>query len=180
MKLISIIFGILFFNACDAQHKKTETKYTNTECNFSFEELNQCSYRYQSYEIIIDFTSESIAEDERKITELLVKLNGIQQILKTSPDTTLFDGDIGHISFSDINFDGIPDLAITTSFGTSNLYLDYWVFNIQQKKYIFVGNYPQFTIDDNEKKLKATIKNNAADYQSVEWHWKSDTLEKVN
>lgn len=180
MKFILIIFGMLLFNACDAQLKKNDIKYENTECNFSFEELNQCSYKSKSYEIIVDFTSVNIADDEKKIIELFVKVNGIQQTLKTSPDTTLVDGDMGHLSFSDINFDGIPDLAITTSFGTSNLYLDYWVFNIEQQKYVFVGNYPQFTIDDNGKKLKATIKNNAADYQSVEWHWKSDKLEKVN
>jgi len=56
--------------------------------------------------------------------------------------------------------------------------LDYWVFNVQQKKYLSIGNYPQLIINKQNKTLKATVKNNAENYQTTEWRWNNDKLEK--
>jgi hypothetical protein len=178
MKKLLIICTLIFVNACEAQPKKTGTTETSVECNISFENLEQCVYKSSNHEVTVNVASESIAEDEKLITKLAVNTNSIQQILDISPGTTLLDGDLGYISFSDINFDDVPDLAITTSFGAPNLYLDYWVFNVQQKKYISIGNYPHLIIDEDKKTLKATVKSSAENYQTTEWRWNNNKLEK--
>jgi hypothetical protein len=175
-----IIIGFVFVSACEAQPKKSNITEASVECNFSFENLDQCVYKSQLYEVTVNVASENIADDEKLITSLSVKTNNLHQVLTISHDTTILDGDLGYISFSDINFDGVPDLAITTSFGAPNLYLDYWVFNVQQEKYVSVGNYPQLIINEQKKTLKTTVKNNAENYRTKEWHWRQDKLEKIN
>ena len=122
-----ILCTLLFINACDAQPKQNQISEAQTECEFSFKELKTCTYKTSTYDIKVSIESEIVAEDEKTIKKIITKVNNIEQILPVSPDTSLLDGDIGYISFADINFDKVPDLAITTSFGTPNLYLDYWV-----------------------------------------------------
>ena len=43
--------------------------------------------------------------------------DGKQHLLSLSPDVSMTPGDIGIVSFTDINFDDVPDLAISASFG---------------------------------------------------------------
>jgi hypothetical protein len=102
------------------------------------------------------------------------------QTLVVSPDISILAGDIGYVLFPDINFDSNPDLAVTTSFGTPNLYLDYWVFDPTQQKYIFVGNYPKFDINTKTKTLGATIKDSAEQYQTIDWKWNGNSLKRMN
>jgi len=177
MKNKLILCFLLFVNACDAQPKQQATA-PKTECEFSFKELNTCNFKTSTYEVKATIESEIVAEDEKIIKKIITELNDVEQILPVSPDTSLLDGDIGYISFADINFDKVPDLAITTSFGTPNLYLDYWVYDTKQKKYISVGNYPKFTINEQKKILSAKIKSDAATYQNIEWHWNNNALQK--
>lgn len=179
MKKILIICTLVFVNACAAQPNKNGTEQGNVECDVSFHKLEQCVYRFSNHEVAVKVASENIAEDEKLLTNLSVKTNDTQQVLTISPDTSMLEGDIGYISFADINFDGVPDLAITTSFGAANLYLDYWIFNVQQKKYLPIGNYPQLIINEQKKTLKATVKSSADDYKVTEWRWTNDKLEQL-
>ena len=178
MKNKLIFCALLFVNACDAQPKQNEINIPKVECEFSFKELNPCAYKTSSYDIKVAIVSENVADDEKTIKKITTKINNLEQVLPVTNDTSILDGDLGYISFADINFDKIPDLALTTSFGTPNLYLDYWVFDPQQKKYVSVGNYPKFTINEKSKTLSAKIKNNAEDYQNVEWRWDNNKLQK--
>lgn len=169
---------MLFANICAAQPKEKSVTIPKTECHFSFENVTKCFYKISNYDITTDIELENIANDEKHLKKIHIKINGNQQTLTVSKDTNILAGDIGYISFADINFDKIPDLAITTSFGTPNLYLDYWVFDSKQQKYLSVGNYPKFTINEQKKTLNAKIKNSAENYQNQDWHWNNHTLEK--
>ena len=171
------IFLVLFaVQACEAQ-QDTADQTMEKECEISFEKFDQCSFQAPSYEISAKVIAEDVAEDEKLISSVIIKNNSIEQTLPITEGTSMLDCDIGYISFSDINFDNIPDLAVPTSFGTPNLYLDYWVFDEQQKKYIFVGNYPQLSIDKAKQIITTRVKESEANYNVTEWHWKEGALE---
>jgi hypothetical protein len=178
MKTQFFLCSLLFVNACDAKTQENNVITTEMECQFSFEKINACFYKTKDYDITVNIEAENIASDEKSIKKLVTKVNGAQQMLSVSQDTSILNEDIGYISFADINFDKVPDLALTTSFDAPNLYLDYWIFDPKRKKYIYVGNYPEFTINNAEKILTSEIKNNAESYQQVEWHWNDNELEK--
>ena len=173
-----ILLSILLASVCFAQSKETPLTDARAECQFSFEKLAQCFYRIPNYTITADIESENIANDEKSLKKIYISTNGNQQTLEVSKDTNILSGDIGYISFTDINFDKVPDLAITTSFGTPNLYLDYWIFDSKEQKYLAVGNHPKFDINKQKKTLNAKIKDSADNYQNIEWHWNNNTLEK--
>lgn len=172
------VFLILFFvQACEAQ-QDTFDQALEKECEISFGKFDQCSFKTPSYEISVDVITEDVAEDEKLISAVVIKNNSTEQTLPVTEATSMLDGDIGYISFSDINFDSVPDLAIPTSFGTPNLYLDYWVYDSQKQGYEYVGNFPQFSIDKTKKIITTRVKESAADYQVAEWHWKEGKLER--
>lgn len=132
MKKITLL-SILFLNICNAQAKENYLNETKAECQFSFQSITECPYKTPEYAVVVNIESEKIANDEKSIKKINVSINGSQQTLMVSQDTSILDGDIGYISFADINFDNVPDLALTTSFGTPNLYLDYWIFDPKLK-----------------------------------------------
>lgn len=172
-----ILLMLFAVQACEAQ-QETNTHVTKKECEISFGKFEECSFKTPLYEISVDVVTEDAGEDEKLISAVAIKNNNVEQTLPVTEATSMLDGDIGYISFSDINFDGVPDLAIPTSFGTPNLYLDYWVFDPGKRKYEYVGNFPQFSIDKAEKIITTRVKESAADYQVTEWHWNKGKLEK--
>lgn len=173
-----ILCALLVVNACDAQTNINHSS-TKIEYEFSFSIINECAYEIHEYDLMVKIESEKVADDEKTIKGININVNNIQQALSVSPDTSILNGDNGYISFADINFDKIPDVALTTSFGTPNLYLDYWVFDVKQKKYTYVGNYPKFTLDENKKTLSAKNKNSAESYENNEWRWSNTKPEKI-
>ena len=144
-------------------------------CEFTFHSFEACLY----HDIHVRIDVEPIAEDELRLLFLRVRRGNIEHNLRISSDTTLLDGDKGFISFEDINFDNIPDLAITTSFGVANLYLDYWVFDEETNTYVAVGNHNQFALDPDKKVLSNITKLNASNYEHNLFVWENNRLKKV-
>lgn len=175
-----IIFCAFMCSACNAQQQQSIGNSSKADCAISFSQLDKCVYQLGEYTIEVKIGYENLGKDEKSLSTLNVTFNNKMQSLIISPNTTIIDGDIGYLVFTDINFDNTPDLAITTSFGTPNIYLDYWVFDVQQSKYSFVGNYPQFFIDSDAKTLSATVKDNAEKYRIFKWKWSGSKLEAIN
>lgn len=128
------------------------------------------------YELLTDF----VAADEIHLLAVKVRSPLGSKELPVTPDTTMLAGDQGYLSFPDINFDGVADLALMTSFGTPNLYMDYWVYLPQAREYRAVGNYPQLQIDTSSKTLNAIVKENAAKYEKKVWQWENGQLVETN
>jgi hypothetical protein len=55
---------------------------------------------------------------------------------------------------TDINFDGYGDLFVATSRGVANAYADYWLFTPPEQQFVYLGNYPVFTVDSAQTRLK--------------------------
>ncbi len=119
-----------------------------------------------------------IGEDEVAVTGITVNIDGKKQNLAMIDDYTFLQGDTGYILFDDINFDGQTDIAVTTSFGTPNLYLNYWVFEPRQNQFKFVGNYSRLKLNHKDKILSNTEKVSAAKYINNQYFWKNGVLTK--
>lgn len=145
-----------------------------TECEFDYGNLSSCAYG--DYKVTIQ--SGRLAADEIQLKSILVSYRGKQQALEMSPDTSMLDGDKGVVLFDDINFDGIPDVAISTSFGLANQYMDYWVFDKEKDQFSRVGNYVRFALHPSDKSLSNTVKDDAATYQDNTYFWRSGKLVK--
>jgi hypothetical protein len=142
------------------------------ECNFDYSNLQVCTQ--SDYKVVIQ--SHRLAVDEIQLQALQANYRGKQQLLDISDDTSMLEGDKGIILFEDINFDGIPDLAVSTSFGLANLYMDYWTFDKEKDQFVKVGNYARFTLHPSDKSLSNTVKTDAATYQENTYTWKSGKL----
>lgn len=168
---ISYLFILIMFSACtDASDKKIITE----DCEIRFSTRQICEYKGVSAKLIM--TPLEVDEMSLNSIEIINKHN--TQKLNVSPDISLIEGEKGYISFKDINFDGYPDLAITTSFGVANLYLDYWIYDVANKQYVFIGNYSQFNLNKKDKTLSNTVKVSAAEYLNNTYTWSAYKLVK--
>ncbi|MDH5447000.1 MAG: hypothetical protein OEY52_15745 [Gammaproteobacteria bacterium] len=147
------------------------SEYKAEPCDIEFKGLHKCNLKQGDLSMSAELVTRKLADDEKLLESITITRNGIKHQLKISPDTTFLEGDIGYISFDDINFDGIPDAAITTSFGTPNLYLDYWVYVTKAKHYKKIGNYSRFKLDPVSKTVSTITKINAANYKKVRYKW---------
>lgn len=163
------IFSLIFvFSACTDATENRKATETVESCDIFFNNAGPCLYK----EIKVDIEVKEIASDEVLLKSLNVINNGNRHSLQIMSETSMLDGDRGYISFTDINFDGFPDISITTSFGLANLYLDYWVYDSQNHKYLYIGNYSKFELNDKLKTLSNVIKVNAAKYENNTYSWK--------
>lgn len=179
MKITYYSFICCFVAACSAaEPPETSARNRSIECEFSFHELDSCGYQSKDTEIKVQIKTAAIEEDELGLMALSVENNRKKFALNISPDTTLLEGDIGFISFADINFDNTADLAITTSFGVANLYFDYWVYQPEKAEYVYIGNMPKLTLDPATKTVTTKIKLNAASYEKNIFIWKGGALIK--
>lgn len=152
-----------------------EAGAATTACLFSFTEFPVC----RSNDYAVRIRSERVDEKERRLESLRVTIGDRTQILEISPDTTMIEGDRGRVVFEDINFDDIPDLGVTTSFGVANLFLDYWVYEPGRQRFRFVGNYARLTPDRAERTLHSQIRINAVEYERRTYRWNEGRLIKV-
>jgi hypothetical protein len=174
MKIAYSVLAIFFGASCGYAEQKIVNTYV--DCEFGFDQIDSCTYKTDGHKIVVRLKTSFIASDEIELNGLDVLNESHSESLSITPGTTLINGDMGYISFADINFDSIPDLAITTSFGTPNLYLDYWVYRPDTKRYVAVGNLPKLTIDKESKTLTADVKINAVNYEKKFWKWQGYEL----
>lgn len=169
--LITFVFA---FSACsDATEDKITTVDSET-CDLYFKMSDPCVY----INIKVNVGVEKIASDEKLIQKLDIVNQGNSYTLNISEDTSMLEGDRGYISFADINFDAIPDVAVTTSFGLANLYVDYWVFDPVNKQYDYIGNFSELKINSKDKTLSNVVKINAANYENNLYMWQGIKLVK--
>ena len=162
MKLLLIISVLMFSGCSDAvENNNAET------CDITFKNIGSCSYK----DITVSVDAKVLSSDEKLLQRLNVIESGNKFVLNIVKDTTIIDGDKGYISFKDINFDNVPDLAITTSFGLANLYMDYWVYDTVKNEYAYIGNYAKFEINLKNKTLANIVKVSAAKYKNTKYSW---------
>lgn len=179
MKITYYSLICCFVAACStAEPQETSAHNQSVECEFLFHELDSCGYQSKDTEVKVQIKTTVIEEDELGLMALSVENNRKKFALNVSPDTTLIDGEIGVISFADINFDNTADLAITTSFGVANLYFDYWVYQPEKVGYVYIGNLPKLMLDPATKTVSTKIKLNAASYEENIFIWNGDVLIK--
>ncbi len=77
------------------------------------------------------------------------------QILNVSKMEPIYDDDEFLIIAEDINNDGYNDLALTTSYGITNKYIDYWIFDNKNNKFSFIGNYPILSINKQNNTISS-------------------------
>lgn len=170
------IIASICLAACTSAAGVEPFKNMDTECIFKFDAKPACTYKMDKYAITVSVVTKSIAENEIELTQASISYDGKKQILDISPDVSMMDGATGIVQFDDINFDGMPDLAISTSFGVANQYFDYWVHDREGDEYKFVGNFPKFTINKINKMLEATVKLNATSYEKQIYRWQGIKL----
>jgi hypothetical protein len=184
MRAIFSFFLILLFSACsainesedNAHHKIIDTSADiKSDCVLTVNPVMSCSLSSANGEVQLTVNLDSISDGEWIIKNLKLQGSKSTQILKGSEAITLFEGDSLIVKYRDINFDNRADIAVSTSFGTPNLYFDYWI-NSQKDEYQFLGNYPDFEIDANTQKLTANVKSNAATYRRQIWTWRGTEL----
>lgn len=144
----------------------TAASAADTECVFEFSATPTCSYIEGSLSIQLTLVTTKIADNEIELSQANVAIEGKQHELRLSADTSMTEGNKGSVLFDDISFDGMPDLAVSTSFGTANQYLDYWIYDPAAKEYASVGNFPRLVPDAATKTLKADVRMNAASHET--------------
>lgn len=167
-----IIYFCFFLAACFFHPLIAAEKIT--KCSIYFDAVNTCNYKHISALLIV----KKISDDEIQLEQIQLNNQQKKSVLNITNNTYMIEGDRGYISFSDINFDGVADISITTSFGLANLYLDYWVYDPHKQEYLYVGNFTKFNFMHKNKTLSNRIKLNASEYQTIHYFWQGYNLLK--
>jgi len=172
MKRIAMIllFGIV---AC-SNAAEPVTPQQDTSCEITYNKLGPCVYAGMEVNVVAKKTP----DNDLEFKQLTVKYKGKSYSLDISQDAYMIEDDIGLILFDDINFDGVPDVAVTTTFRAANTSVDYWINSPSEKKFIYVGNYEQFTIDAKNKTLTNEVKISAAEYEKNRYIWEGNKLKE--
>jgi len=176
MSMRFVFFVLFCVVSVSSNASEPGTSLTESVCPISITTLGPCAHN----EIKASIFAKNLGTDKKVLQTLNVEYNGKTFPLAISKDTTIRDGDNGFVLFDDINFDGITDIAITTSFGKTNLYLDYWVYNKSDNKFEYVGNYVKFSVDQKNKTLSTIVKDVAAKFDNVSYTWKGLKLVRLN
>jgi len=156
-----MFFIVFVYSSYISAVEETET------CELYFDKTGPCNYK----DITLDIITTKIDIDEKVLSSLVVNNQENKHLLNITEDTVILKGDKGYVSFLDINFDAIPDISITTSFGLANVFLDYWVYNATNSQYVFVGNYARLKLNKNLKTLSNRVKVNAVEYKNNTYIW---------
>lgn len=170
MRRLVLASTLAFVSGC-SESAGLQPHASNVNCTFRFNPEPVCSFKADQHAIEVKIITKNLADTEIALIQAKVVTNGKHDIVSISPDVSMNAGDIGIVSFADINFDNIPDIAISTSFGVANQYFDYWTYDPGSKKYTSVGNHPRLNPNPADKTLTANVKLNAATYQSQKYVW---------
>ncbi|WP_027328254.1 XAC2610-related protein [Marinimicrobium agarilyticum] len=179
MKCILLAFVSFSLCACAQPLQSSDNGLADNaryRCLFSFNGINNCSVAIDGHSIDVTLNLGLAEYDERPLTAIDIEIDGAKQELPLSAGVTIIEGDKGYVEFQDINFDGHRDLAITTSFGVANLYLDYWVFEADKNSFRYIGNFPELRPVPENKTLTSHVKLNAASYERQDWLWEDNEL----
>lgn len=179
LKISNLLALSILLSACsEPSHSSSDSSGDDggAPCLFSFEGVEDCNPVIGGESVEIELKMGEPEYDERALEAVSVSTSGANQELPISSGVTIIDGDKGFVSFQDINFDGHRDLAVTTSFGVSNLYLDYWVYDAEGKEFRYVGNFPKLEPDEERKLLTTQVKVNAESYERKVWVWEEGEL----
>ena len=171
-----IILATIFIAGCSESIGVEPVKNSAIECTFQFSAEPACTYSLDKSSVNVSIATKKLADDEIALNTVNVTFDGKHHVLDISPDVSMIKGDIGTISFADINFDNIPDIAVSTSFGVANQYFDYWVYDQKIKGYRSIGNYPKLNPNPADKTLSASVKQSAAAYQKLKYSWDGGKL----
>ncbi|MBI3562935.1 MAG: hypothetical protein HY080_14590 [Gammaproteobacteria bacterium] len=177
MRLVLTI--MLFACGCSLAIGSGPDPAADPECLFKFSAEPTCAYKSGTTDIQVSIVTEALKKNKISLKEANVTIDGMPQKLILSPDVRMFARNIGTILFADINFDGMPDLAISTSFGLANEYFDYWVYDAKLQQYQKIGNYPRFKLNPKTKILSTVVKDGAATYIKQKYRWKGTTLVEI-
>lgn len=170
----SIVFVLLFHSLSCSADKIISADLNLETCDFLFKTRGFCKFKG----LTVNINTKSLSADEKILQNLNIVSQENNFILNLTKDVTMLDGDKGYISFADINFDSIPDISITTSFGLANLYMDYWVYDSVNKAYSYIGNFSSFKINNKSKMLSNVVKSSAAGYINTTYIWNGLKLKK--
>ena len=165
---------MLIFSGCTNATEDKKTIINSETCDIFFKTIGTCVYK----NITVNIGVKKVASDETELQRLHIVNQDNKYTLNITKDTSILKGDRGYISFADINFDAVPDIAITTSFGLANLYVDYWVYDIMKNKYVYIGNFSEFKISKKDKTLSNLVKISAAKYKNTTYTWQGFKLVK--
>ena len=108
-------------------------------------------------EFSIRFEYRNEADNFRSVQALLVSEAGediVKQRLIVETMTPVAEDGQFFFGGLDINFDGYNDIVFAPQRGIVNTFVDYWLFDPINKEFYRLGNYPIFSIDKNQKRLK--------------------------
>jgi len=171
-----LVLASLFIAGCNESVGFEPANNTAIECTFQFNAEPVCLYESGKHSVKVLLVTKQLADDELVLVQAKVTFDGKQHTITISPDVSMIKGDIGIISFADINFDSIPDVAVSTSFGVANQYFDYWTYDPKTKNYHSIGNYPKLSVNPADKTLTASVKLSAASYQKQKYFWDEGKL----
>jgi len=171
-----LLFASILIAGCSESAGIEPANTSSTECTFQFGAEAVCSYKAGKHVVKASLVTKKLADDEIALIQANVVFDGKHHALSISPDISMIAGDIGIISFADINFDNIPDIAVSTSFGVANQYFDYWAYDPKSGNYNSIGNYPKLSTNPTDKTLTANIKLDAATYQPQKYSWDGGKL----
>lgn len=181
MKKLYLIAAAAMTLACSAKGEFSEGAEADKDrtallCKFDFYSTAGCTVKIDQQVLTVSLEGHLIADDEKELTHLIVNRDQETLRLPISSGVSLIEGDIGYILFDDINFDQRPDVAVSTSFGTPNWYLDYWTAAEHAKEFNYVGNFPRLHADEASRTLSTEERVNAASYQTTTWRWEDGQL----
>lgn len=174
MKILILFALSVILSACSEPSQSSDKRSDDgrSRCLFSFEGIEECNLVIGGESVEVELKMGDPEYDERALEAVSVA----GQDLPISSGVTIIDGDKGVVNFQDINFDGHRDLAVTTSFGVANLYLDYWVYDVENKEFRYVGNFPKLEPAEERKVLTSQVKVNAESYEQTVWVWEEGEL----
>lgn len=178
MRLLFFVLISLTLGACTELSLSSEPAVdaSKSYCLFSFDGIEDCHVTIDGKLLKVDLIMGDPEHDERSLEAVSIQTGDHKKELPLSRDVSIIEGDTGYVQFRDIDFDGHRDLAVTTSFGVANLYLDYWVYDADKSGFRYVGNLPDLTPVPEDQALTSKVKLDAESYDRQVWVWDEGNL----